>query len=65
MRNKVLFMGYFFVLVGIIFIAFENIFYQYVDKDGFLHESLFLPLGVLSFVLGLILIFVIKLKDKK
>ena len=41
----------------------ENSFYQFVDKDGVLHESFFLPLGCLSLIGGLIglLITVIKI----
>jgi hypothetical protein len=34
----------------------ENTFYQYIDKNGLLHESLFLPFGVLGLVFGVILI---------
>lgn len=32
--------------------AIQNTFYGYVDERGFLHDSLFLPLGVLMFVAG-------------
>lgn len=35
------------LIVGIVCIVLENTFYQYVDKDGVLHESLFLPLGTI------------------
>jgi hypothetical protein len=41
-----------FLLLGAIFLCLENIFFQYLDSDGFLHESLFLPLGAVSIALG-------------
>ena len=56
MENKSLFLGLFFLLVGATFLFLENTFYQYIDKDGFLHESLFQPLGALSLFLGVLLI---------
>ncbi|MFK7793831.1 MAG: DUF3955 domain-containing protein [Gammaproteobacteria bacterium] len=45
---------------GITFIVLENTFYQYVDKNGVLHESFFLPLGAI-FILcaGIGLVFVL------
>jgi hypothetical protein len=42
----------FLLFLGIVFIILENIFYQYVDTDGRLHESFFLPLGAFSLLLG-------------
>lgn len=36
----------------------ENTFYQYIDEDGVLHESYFMPLGFLSVFLGLVLLLV-------
>jgi len=49
----------FFLLLGALFVCLENTFYQYLDGDGVLHESLFLPLGAISLVIGSIgLIFV-------
>ena len=48
------------LIVGITCILLENIFYQYIDKDGVLHESLFLPLGVVCVLLaGIGLVFVL------
>ncbi len=57
---KVLITSLLLLAVGIAFIILENIFYQYVDKDGVLHESLFLPLGFI-FILcaGIGLVFVL------
>jgi len=53
---KSLFSGVFFLLIGVIFLIIENTFYQYLDEDGFLHESLFMPLGVLALIFGILLI---------
>lgn len=38
----------------IAFLIAENTFYQYVDNEGILHESMFMPLGVLSIVVGIL-----------
>ncbi|KEQ13400.1 hypothetical protein GZ77_13500 [Endozoicomonas montiporae] len=51
-----LFPGLTLILAGFIFLWLENRFYQYVDDAGRLHESLFLPLGVFSVMLGLIIV---------
>ncbi len=42
------------LIIGVIFIALENHFYQFVDENGVLHESMFMPLGALSVMLGVI-----------
>jgi hypothetical protein len=34
----------------------QNTFYGYLDAAGFIHDSIFLPLGVMSFILRAILI---------
>ena len=48
------------LVVGITCIVLENTFYQYIDKDGVLHESLFLPLGTISVLLaGIGLVYVL------
>ncbi|GGO74226.1 DUF3955 domain-containing protein [Bowmanella pacifica] len=47
-----LYIGLAFWLLGGTLLVLEHHFYQYVDVHGVLHESLFMPLGVLSFVLG-------------
>lgn len=41
-------------VLGIACIVFENYYYQYIDADGVLHESLFLPIGVVMILLGTI-----------
>jgi hypothetical protein len=40
--------------LGIIFLTLENTFYQYVDNDGIFHESLFMPLGILSLAISVL-----------
>ncbi|WP_282611260.1 DUF3955 domain-containing protein [Pelagibius sp. Alg239-R121] len=40
---------------GAISLMLESIFYGYVDADGVLQESLFLPIGFLLLVLGAVL----------
>ena len=47
------------LVLGGIFLLLENTFYQYVDEQGFLHESLFMPLGSFSVCLGLIIILLV------
>ena len=54
-RNRLAATALALLLVGVLFLLIENIFYQYVDEDGVLHESLFLPLGVTALVTGFLL----------
>ena len=56
------FFFFFFLLTGVIFLFLENTFYQYLDEDGFLHESLFLPLGVFAVIIGSLLLVTLILK---
>ena len=58
MKHKILFSGLFFLLAGVSFLFLENTFYQYVDEDGFLHESFFLPLSAFSLINGSLLLFI-------
>lgn len=58
MNNKLLLSGFVFALIGVVSVLIENTFYQYIDEDGLLHESLFMPLGVVFLAIGLLLIFV-------
>lgn len=53
LTNKTLMLGFCLLLTGAIFMLVENSYYQYVDNNGVLHESLFLPLSMLCFALGL------------
>ena len=34
------------LVLGVVSICLENIFYQYIDEEGVLHESFFMPLGM-------------------
>jgi hypothetical protein len=59
-QNKLFFVSLFFLISGTAFLALERIFYQYIDKNGVLHESWFMPLGVLGLLFGCIgLVFVV------
>lgn len=53
MKNNILLSGVFFTLIGVVFGFIENTFYQYIDEDGLLHESVFMPLGVIFAAIGL------------
>ena len=50
--NKVFYLSLLLLGLGIVFIIAENSFYQYVDDTGILHESFFMPLGMLSILMG-------------
>lgn len=51
-NTKPFLLSLFFMFLGILSLAMENKFYGYVDQDGVLQESFFLPLGMFSFLLG-------------
>ena len=53
-KNKILKTSLFLLLLGAVFLLLENIFYQYVDAQGWLHESLFMPLGAFSLTIGVV-----------
>ena len=55
--NKLFVLSLIFLGVGIVFIIAENSFYQYVDDKGFLHESLFMPLGMIIMFMGILALF--------
>lgn len=42
-------------LIGLVFGWIQNSYYGYVDAEGILRDSLFLPLSVFSLLLGVIL----------
>ncbi|HCP98857.1 MAG TPA: hypothetical protein DIT74_14265, partial [Pseudoalteromonas sp.] len=50
--NKTATLSVCFLLLGTGFMLIENSVYQYVDHNGVLHESLFMPLSILCFALG-------------
>ena len=55
--SKPLVAGLVLLLVGGVFVWLENTFYQYLDEDGVLHESMFLPLGALFILIGIVMLF--------
>ncbi len=57
---KVFIISVLLLVVGVTCILLENMFYQYIDSDGVLHESLLLPVGALCILLaGTGLVFVL------
>ena len=52
--NRSLFIGLSLLFVGFVFLVMENTFYQYLDEEGVLHETFFMPLGVLGLTLGIV-----------
>ncbi len=55
--NKIFILSLLLLSLGIVFIVAENSFYQYVDDKGVLHESLFMPLGMISIFMGILVLF--------
>jgi len=52
LKSKIFLASLFLLVLGVTFLFLENTFYQYLDEDGVLHESFFLPLGCLSLIAG-------------
>lgn len=50
--NKYLILCFTLLVIGVVSLVIENHFYQYVDENGYLKESFFLPLGTFSILLG-------------
>ena len=51
-KSKVFIVGFLLVAIGVGFLMAENTFYQTINSDGVLQESLFMPLGFLSILIG-------------
>ena len=49
---KVLIVGMLFLVAGVSCILYENTFYQYIDEDAVLQESLFMPAGIICVLLA-------------
>ena len=47
-----------FFLLGLISGVIQNTFYGYIDADGVIHDSLFLPLSAIFILIGVILLIV-------
>ncbi len=52
-KTKPFLVSLFLLFLGILSLVMENIFYGNIDENGVLQESFFLPLGSVSFLLGL------------
>jgi len=50
--------GIIFIILGIISLIIQNTFYGYLDADGVLHDSLFLPLTFIFALIGLIIVMI-------
>lgn len=51
-KTKPFLISLFLLFLGVLSLAMENIFYGYIAENGVLQESFFLPLGSVSFLLG-------------
>lgn len=56
--SKLLITGIIFIALGIISGFIQNTYYGYIDADGVLHDSLFLPLAFLFAGLGLLILLI-------
>ncbi len=67
LKTKPFMASLFFLALGTISSVIQNTFYGYIDENGILRDSLFLPLGVISLFLGGIILFfsIISLYFKK
>ncbi|EED36160.1 conserved hypothetical protein [Luminiphilus syltensis NOR5-1B] len=54
--GKPLVAGLAVLLTGGVFVWLESTFYQYLDEDGVLNETMFLPLGALLILIGTVLV---------
>ena len=52
--NKNFITSLFLLGLGMLSLIAESTFYQFLDNDGFLHESMFLPLGMISIAVGML-----------
>lgn len=48
--------GIILLIIGVASIIIQNTFYGYVDAEGVLHDSLFLPVGSFATILGILLL---------
>lgn len=51
---KLFWTGIFFIILGAMSYLVEQVFYGYPDENGFLHESLFLPMAFILGCIGLV-----------
>ena len=48
-----------FLIIGITSTIIQNTFYGYVDENGILQDSIFLPLGAFATLIGSVLLLVV------
>ena len=51
-KNKIFWLSFILLAMGLAFGYIENTFYQYIDENGVLIESWFMPLSFLCIFLG-------------
>jgi hypothetical protein len=51
-KSKIVWLSFILFAMGIVFGYIENTFYQYIDENGVLIESWFMPLSFLGIFLG-------------
>ena len=56
LSNKIFILSLLLLALGIFSLMIEHTFYQFVDQNGILHESMFLPLGTISIAIGVLLL---------
>ena len=54
LANKTLLIPLILLGLGMLSLIAESTFYQFLDNEGVLHESMFLPLGMISIVVGML-----------
>ena len=54
LANKTLLISLILLGLGMLSLIAESTFYQFLDNEGVLHESMFLPLGMISIVVGML-----------
>lgn len=57
-----LFLGLILLFIGFSSLVIENTFFQYLDDNKILHESLFLPFGAFTIILGVLVLFYLLVK---
>ena len=60
--SKILIAGVIFIALGIASLCIQNTYYGYVDADGVLHDSLYLPFAFIFTGIGLLLLLIQGLK---
>jgi len=56
--SKLTITGITFIILGLICAYMQNTYYGYVDAEGVLHDSFFLPLSVILPILGVLLLII-------